>query len=228
MQFGLYLLSIGIVLFSQMLITNQYKKYRAIDIESGLTGYDVAKRILESNNLAQVDVVMQEKGVLSDFYDPKSNTVSLSPSVYNDSSVASIAIAAHECGHAIQYATGYKIIGVRNRIMPLAIASSNLSIFLIIAGLILSSSLVGQMLVTIGLVMFGIVAVFQLVTLPIEFNASSRALALLQTYPDITEDELDGSKSMLKAAAFTYVASLLSTIIQILRIIVIRGNNKNN
>ena len=165
---------------------------------------------------------MSQNGILSDHFDPKKNTVNLSPKVYNDPSIASLAIAAHEVGHAIQYAENYSMISLRNSILPFAIVSGNLGWIAAIIGL--ASGL--ESLFYIGVIMLLVIATFQLITLPIEFDASKRALVQLETGNYISFDEKADVKSMLSAAAFTYVAALLSTIFQILRLFLIANNRR--
>lgn len=228
MQFILYIIGVAVVMIAQIKVQSAYRKYREISTMNGISGADAARRILDDNQLYDVEVVKQNNGNLSDFYDPKSNTVSLSPNVYDETSIASVAVAAHECGHAIQHAVGYKMIDIRNRILPMAVVSSQFSMIVIIVGLIFIRSSVGNLILTIGLLMFCVVALFQVVTLPVEFDASSRALKILSSNGMLVGDEVDDAKSMLNAAAFTYVAALFNTLIQILRIVILRNNSRRN
>lgn len=222
LEWGLYFAGIAIVLFAQFKIQGTYKKYKKVPAESTATGAEVARRILESNGITDVTVVQTEGGTLSDHFDPKKKIVALSPDIYNDNSIASIAVAAHEVGHAIQHHVGYKMIDVRNAILPFAITAGNISWVVIILGF--AFGYFPLMFVGIGL--FSVVALFQLVTLPVEFDASKRALKILQDGNYLYEDEVVGAKAMLRAAAFTYVAGLINTILQILRLVLISNRRR--
>lgn len=222
MDIILYILAIALVFWAQYKVKGAYSHYSTVKNDSSLTGKDVARRILDSNGLSGVEVLMSPKGILSDHFDPKKNTVNLSPKVYNDPSIASIAIAAHEVGHAIQYSESYSMISVRNTILPFAIVSGNLGWVAAIIGLTAGI----ESIFYIGIIMLLIIAGFQLITLPIEFDASKRALAQLENGNFISIDERADVKSMLSAAAMTYVAALVSTIFQILRFLLIANNRR--
>ena len=222
MDIILYVLAIALVFWAQYKVKGAYSHYSTVRNDSSLTGREVARRILDSHGLNDVEVLVSQNGILSDHFDPKKNTVNLSPKVYNDPSIASLAIAAHEVGHAIQYAENYSMISLRNSILPFAIVSGNLGWIAAIIGL--ASGL--ESLFYIGVIMLLIIATFQLITLPIEFDASKRALVQLETGNYISFDEKADVKSMLSAAAFTYVAALLSTIFQILRLFLIANNRR--
>ena len=222
MDIILYVLAIALVFWAQYKVKGAYSHYSTVRNDSSLTGREVARRILDSHGLNDVEVLVSQNGILSDHFDPKKNTVNLSPKVYNDPSIASLAIAAHEVGHAIQYAENYSMISLRNSILPFAIVSGNLGWIAAIIGL--ASGL--ESLFYIGVIMLLVIATFQLITLPIEFNASKRALVQLETGNYISFDEKADVKSMLSAAAFTYVAALLSTIFQILRLFLIANNRR--
>ena len=222
MDIILYVLAIALVFWAQYKVKGAYSHYSTVRNDSSLTGREVARRILDSHGLNDVEVLMSQNGILSDHFDPKKNTVNLSPKVYNDPSIASLAIAAHEVGHAIQYAENYSMISLRNSILPFAIVSGNLGWIAAIIGL--ASGL--ESLFYIGVIMLLVIATFQLITLPIEFDASKRALVQLETGNYISFDEKADVKSMLSAAAFTYVAALLSTIFQILRLFLIANNRR--
>ncbi len=222
MDIILYVLAIALVFWAQYKVKGAYSHYSTVRNDSSLTGREVARRILDSHGLNDVEVLVSQNGILSDHFDPKKNTVYLSPKVYNDPSIASLAIAAHEVGHAIQYAENYSMISLRNSILPFAIVSGNLGWIAAIIGL--ASGL--ESLFYIGVIMLLVIATFQLITLPIEFDASKRALVQLETGNYISFDEKADVKSMLSAAAFTYVAALLSTIFQILRLFLIANNRR--
>ena len=180
-----------------------FSRYSRTKAECGMTGREVARAILNANGLTDVQVV-SIGGSLTDHYDPRTKIVSLSEDVYNSSSMAAIGVAAHECGHAIQHAKGYAPLKLRNKMIPVTNFGAKLAIPLIIAGIFLALS-----------------ALFQLVTLPVEFNASSRALAILDNSGNFSQKELRASKRVLSAAALTYVAALAVTLAQILRLLII-------
>lgn len=223
-QMILYLAAVILVIWAQTKVKGVYEHYSRVPSEKHITGAQVARRILDSNGLHHVEVQMSQNGVLSDHFDPRTNVVNLSPKVYNEDSIASVAVAAHEVGHAIQFAENYSFIGIRNKLLPVAIVSGNLGWFVIIIGLISGF----MPIFYIGLAMLGMIALFQLVTLPVEFDASGRALAILRNDGYLSEDEGADAKSMLRAAALTYVAALLATLMQILRLVLMtqRGSRR--
>lgn len=218
----LYLLAIALVLWAQSAVKGKYSHFSQVPTHKRVSGADVARDILRSHGLNDVEVVMTQGTVLSDHFDPKTNSVHLSPKVFNESSVASVAIAAHEVGHAIQYAENYGYIGLRNRLLPLTIISGNFGWMVAFMGLIFSFT----SLIYIGIAMIAIIALFQTVTLPIEFNASSRALTILENGSYLDVDEVADAKSMLRAAAFTYVAALVATLLQILRLVMLSNRRR--
>ena len=224
----IFLLMLIIPIYASIKVNLSYKKYVKIDNEKKLTGFDVARRILDENNLGEIYVV-ETKGTMSDHYDPGRKTVRLSTDVYHGTSISSLAIAAHECGHAIQYKEGYVPIKIRNMLVPFVNFGSSLGYYVIIASLVFSSF---KHLFIVGLIMVSLALIFQLVTLPVEFDASRRANKILLEMGIVSEGEHDGTKAMLKAAAFTYVAGLVSaiasTIFQILRLIYIFGGRDND
>lgn len=222
-QIILLLIAMGLSLWAQARVQNKYAHFSKVPTSNGITGYQVARRILDSKGLQNVDVQVSQRGILSDHFDPRTNTVNLSPNVYNDSTVASVAVAAHEVGHAIQYADRYSFVGIRNMLLPAVIVSSYAGWIVVMIGL-LSSSL--DFLFWIGLLMIGVLALFQLVTLPLEFNASSRALRILEEDNYISMDEVADAKSMLSAAAMTYLAAFLASLLTIVRLLLIRGSRR--
>lgn len=201
-------------------ISSTYKKYSRQFTASGYTGAEVARRILDENGLHHVGI-QQVNGELSDHYDARGNVVRLSCSVYNTASVSAVGVAAHECGHAVQYAAGYFPMKIRNAIIPITNIGSKIAVLLILVGLIFSF----QPLITIGLVGYLLIAVFQLATLPVEFNASARAIKTLQGM-GISAEEEKGVRKVLSAAAMTYVASLISAITQFLRLFLLYGGRR--
>lgn len=208
--------AIIISLIAQMKVQSTFKKYAQVMSARGMTATEVVQKILEGNGIYNVRIE-RVAGDLTDHYDPRSNVIRLSDSVYGNPSVASIGVAAHEAGHAVQYAKGYVPIKLRNMVLPVANIGSKLSLPLIIFGLILSM----QPLVEFGILLFSFVLLFQLVTLPVEFNASRRAVNTLSSGGILQGEELRGAKKVLGAAAMTYVAAALTTAMQLLRLILI-------
>lgn len=214
--------AILISLFAQMKVTSTYKKYSQEMSSGRKTATEITRMILDKNGLQNVGIE-SVSGSLSDHYDPRTNVIRLSDTVRTDVSVASIGVAAHEAGHAIQYAKGYAPIKLRNTILPVVNFASKLSIPLIILGIVLSY----ESLVTIGILAFSTVLLFQVVTLPVEFNASKRALATLSSDGVLNDEELKGAKKVLSAAALTYVAAVLVSLAQLLRLLLINRNRRN-
>ena len=189
----------------------------------GRTAAEVARQILNDHGLTYVRVD-QIAGELTDNYDPRTNVVHLSQGVYNSTSIAAIGVAAHECGHAVQHAEEYGPLRLRSAIIPVTNIGSSLSIPIFFVGLLLNFTL----LMSIGILLFGLVTLFQLITLPVEFNASRRALATIEERGLLTGDETRGARRVLSAAALTYVAALASSLAQLLRLVIIsRGRNRD-
>ena len=220
MDWILYLAALFLVMFSQIKVQGAYARYRQVMTLRGYTGAQVARRILDDHGF---QVEPSPGGALSDHYDPKANVVRLSEDIYANSSIASVAVAAHECGHAIQHAENYGFIALRNSILPFAMVSSQLSWLVLILGLLFSST----GLFYTGILMLSCVAVFQLVTLPVELDASKRAMALVYEEGFVVQEEQKDVKAMLSAAAFTYIASLISSVLQILRLLLIFNRNRD-
>ncbi|MCI7739754.1 MAG: zinc metallopeptidase [Lachnospiraceae bacterium] len=192
--------------------------YRRMESASGMTGAEAAQRILR--NAGVYDVRIEPiSGELTDHYDPRTKVVRLSEPIYNKTSLAAVGVAAHECGHAIQHATNYAPLSIRSAIVPIANFGSTLSWPLFLAGLVLSI----RPLLTAGILLFTAAVLFQLVTLPVEINASSRALKLLNADGILAPQEVRGAKKVLTAAALTYVAALASSILQLLRLLILAG-----
>lgn len=197
--------------YASLKVKSAYKKYSKIKSRSGMTGAEIAREILVRNGLSNV-AVMETRGFLSDHYDPGKKVVRLSSDVYHSSSISALGVAAHETGHAIQHAKSYSPLVLRNMMVPVASFGSNFAWIVIIAGFIFGA--LG--LVKAGIVLFSIVVVFQLITLPVEFNASSRAKAMLSSYGIVSSQELAGIKKVLSAAAMTYVAAAASAVMTLL------------
>lgn len=204
-------------------VQSTFQKYSRVRSMSGMTGAEAAKRLLHSQGIYDV-TVQAVRGNLTDHYDPRTKTVNLSEAVYNQTSVAAIGVAAHECGHAIQHQKKYKPLMLRSTLVPAANLGSTLAWPVFLVGLIASF----PALTTAGILLFGLAVLFQLVTLPVELNASSRAVKLLESTGILGREENSGVKKVLTAAAFTYVASLAASILQLLRLILLAGGRRNN
>ena len=210
-----------ITLIAEIGVKGSYSKYKKIDASKKMTGQEVARKILDANGLDNVQV-KEVGGTLSDHYNPSDKTVNLSTDIYKDSSIASIAVAAHECGHAIQDKVGYKFLRLRHSIIPTVNICSNLGYFVVMIGLLFGSF----NLAMAGFILLCTILVFQLVTLPVEFNASKRAKKELIKLNIADKKDASGVKSMLLAAAMTYVASVANTLLQMLRMLLIILSNR--
>lgn len=215
----------GIILaaWAQNRVNSTFNKFSRISARSGVTAAQAARNILNQKGLDEVAVEMIP-GKLSDHYDPRDKTLRLSQQVYHSNSLAAIGVAAHEAGHAFQHDEGYTPLAIRSGLVPVAQFGSSASWILLIAGMLLSA----PFLVQVGVYAFTGVVLFQLVTLPVEFNASSRALALLETGGYLNREELPLTKKVLDAAALTYVAAALMALLQLVRLIIISGMGRND
>lgn len=200
-------------------VKSTFKKYSRYRTKSGLTGAETARKILDSAGVYDV-TVEPIKGSLTDHYDPRSKVLRLSDDVYASDSIAAVAVAAHECGHAIQHDEGYEPMKIRSMIVPVANFGSKFGIYIIIAGVVISFL---EPLITLGIVLFSFGMIFQIVTLPVEFDASNRALERLKESEMLVGDENKGAAKVLKAAALTYVASAAASILSLLRLILLFG-----
>lgn len=218
----LVLIGVAIMAMAQMKVSSAYNKYSRIQNRRHLTGFDVAREILNQYGLSYVQI-FEVQGRLSDHYNPGDQTLHLSHDIYYGTSIASLAVAAHECGHALQHQEGYKPLTFRNAIIPICNISQSIGWVAIILGLIIGRTSIAW----IGVLLMSLMLLFQIVTLPVEFDASSRALSILNDrYLD--QSEYKGAKSMLTAAALTYIAGMLSTLLSLLRIVlVVLGNDRN-
>lgn len=217
MGFLIYFIVLLIIpLWAQMKVRSAYKTYSQVPSSSGMTGAEVARKILDANGL--YDVTIEEvHGTLTDHYDPRTKTVRLSSDIYHGYSVAGTAVAAHEVGHAIQDAEGYAFLRFRHALVPVANLGSNLSFFIILAGIIFQSA----NLLLLGIIFMAAAVLFQIVTLPVEFNASSRAMEQVVSLGIIRNDEERNTRKVLDAAALTYVAAAIVAVIELLRFILI-------
>jgi Zn-dependent membrane protease YugP len=209
-------------------VNSTYRKYEKVYNSRGITGAQAARMVLDSNGLTNVRIE-HIAGQLTDHYDPKANVIRLSDSVYLSNSTAAVGVACHEAGHAIQYAENYAPIKIRAMIVPITNIGSRLAMPLIILGIVLSAlSLAFYNLIYVGIACFGLSALFQLITLPTEFNASRRAIDAIESNGVLLGNEIDGAKKVLTAAALTYVAALAVSLTQLLRLLLIFGGRRKN
>lgn len=217
-------------LIAQGMVKSTFKRYSAVFSARGLTGWQVAQIILHSAGIYDVQI-QPIAGNLTDNYNPTNKTLNLSESVYNSTSIAAYGVAAHECGHAIQHATGYGPLSLRNAIIPMTNIGSKLSMPLILIGLAISyftyeqgivgGSSVGFIICYIGIILYSLAVIFQVITVPVEFNASNRALAILSQQGLLEQGEISGARKVLSAAAMTYVAAMAQSLASLLRLILI-------
>jgi len=216
-SFAIIIPGILLALIAQMLVRNAYNKYAKVIARSNITGAQVARTILDQNSVKDISVETTH-GVLTDHFNIREKTIRLSDKVYNGNSISALGIAAHEAGHALQHAQGYGFLKVRDAILPVANIGSNLAFPLVIAGIIFESM---PFLADIGLLLFAFVLLFQLITLPVELNASRRAMDALKCEGILSREEAKGARKVLTAAAFTYVAALLITLLNFIRLFVL-------
>ena len=221
----LVLIGVVITLWAQWRVNSAFSKYSRVRSRTGMTGAEAAQRLLQSQGIYDVRV-QRVGGSLTDHYDPRTKTVNLSDDVFNVSSVAAIGVAAHECGHAIQDNVGYVPLRIRGNLVPVANIGSRLSWPLILIGLLISG--LGSPLVEIGIIMFSLAVLFQLVTLPVELDASARAVRLLDAEGILAGDEVSGTRKVLHAAALTYVAAAATSILQLLRLVILFGGRRRD
>ena len=217
----LIIISALISLFAQFLVNSRFSKYSRVRSRSGMTGAQAAERILQSQGIYDV-AIQRVSGKLTDHYDPRNKTLNLSDAVYASTSVAAVGVAAHECGHAIQHARGYAPLSFRSALVPVANIGSQLSWLFIILGIFFGGS---HTLIMIGILMFSAAVLFQLVTLPVEFNASGRALKLLSETGILQKDEVSDTRKVFSVAALTYVAAAATAVLQLLRLLRLFGGN---
>ncbi|TGY98315.1 zinc metallopeptidase [Petralouisia muris] len=210
-----------ICLIASAKVKSTFKKFNKVRSMSGMTGAQAAERILHAAGIYDV-TVQHISGNLTDHYDPRNKTLSLSDSVYGSASVAAVGVAAHECGHAIQHQQSYAPLTIRSAIVPAANFGSFISWPLIVIGFFITSS-TGSLLINIGILCFSLTVLFQIVTLPVEFNASNRAVRILGETGILGEEELRGTRKVLGAAALTYVAGAASAILQLVRLLILSG-----
>lgn len=217
---------IPVLLFSfycQIKVKRAFRRYSSVHAMCGMTGAQAAARLLQLNGITDVQI-RQIGGTLTDYYDPKNKEICLSGDVYNATSVAAIGVACHEAGHACQHAQGYAPLKIRNAAIPATRIGSSLGIPLVLLGMVFT----WRPLIMVGIVLYALVALFQLLTLPVEFNASRRALQTIESNQFLTEQEYRGAKKVLTAAALTYVAALASALATLLRLLLLaeRSNDR--
>lgn len=221
-SYVLIIAALFITLAAQIKVKNAYNKYSRVPNQRGITGAEACRRLLDANGLRDIRIE-RVSGTMSDHYDPKSKVIRLSTGVADQASIAAIGIAAHETGHAIQHNREYTPLKIRNVIYPVCGFGSRMAWPLFFVGILLGNSMVGVGLMNIGIFLYALAVVFYLVTLPVEFNASHRAVEQLSTCRIVNEGEISGVKSVLNSAAMTYVASALVAILQLVRMLAIRG-----
>lgn len=219
-----FLVLIGAVLsmIASAKVNSTFNRYSKMRSASGMTGAEAAQRILQQNGIYDV-AVEHVRGNLTDHYDPKNKVLRLSDATYGSSSVAAVGVAAHECGHALQHNVGYLPLRIRSAIVPAANIGSRLGIPIILLGVLLGSN---YFLIELGIWVFSLAVLFQIVTLPVEFNASNRAMVMMERYGILGGDELRSTRKVLSAAAMTYVAAAASSILQLLRLIILFGGGR--
>ncbi len=214
--------SILLAMYAQTKVKSTFSKYLRVNSKKGYAGHQVARYILDNNGLSDVPIELS-RGQLSDHYDPRNKVVRLSNDVYHGSSLASISVAAHETGHAIQHSIGYIPLNFRSALFPIASFGSSAAWFFVIIGIVVSI----PTLINLGILLFTAAVLFQVITLPVEFNASSRAIRLLDEGGFIVGDEYKHSKKVLNAAALTYVAAIATAVSQLIRLLLIRDRSRD-
>ena len=222
----LVLIGVLICVAASARVNRTFDRFSRVRSYSGMTGKEAAERILRSSGIYDVQVI-HIPGNLTDHYNPGKKTLGLSDTVYNSASVAAIGVAAHECGHAVQHATGYAPLKIRGALVPAANFGSMAAWPLILIGLLMNGD-TAILFINLGILVFSAAVLFQIVTLPVEFNASRRAVRVLESSGMLYPDEMDSVKKVLSAAALTYVASAASMILQLLRLIIIGGRKRND
>ncbi len=222
----LVLIGVALCLLASSRVNSVFRRYSSVRSRSGMTGREAAEKILRANGIYDV-TVRHIPGNLTDHYDPRNKTLGLSDATYGSASVAAIGVAAHECGHAVQHATGYAPLKFRGALVPVANFGSAIAWPLILIGLVINSNS-ALLFIDLGILLFSAAVLFQIVTLPVEFNASNRAVNALEKSGMLYPEEIRQTKAVLGAAALTYVASAASAILQLLRLIIIGGRRRND
>lgn len=213
-------LFLGISMLVSMVLKSKFKKYSTVPLRNGLTGREIAEKMLKENGIYDVKVTSVD-GFLSDHYNPANKTVNLSPDVYNGTSVSAAAVSAHECGHAVQHATAYQWLTMRSKLVPAVQISSNLVNWVLLVGVIMAASGGNTTVLLVGIILMALTVIFSLITLPVEFDASKRALAWLNHTNVTTSDEYPKAKDALKWAAMTYVVAALAAVVTLIQYIML-------
>ncbi|MEP7373648.1 MAG: zinc metallopeptidase [Chitinophagaceae bacterium] len=213
-------LFLGISMLVSLVLKNKFTKYGKVPLRSGLTGREIAQKMLRENGIYDVQVI-SVNGFLSDHYNPANKTVNLSPDVYNGTSVSAAAVAAHECGHAVQHATAYQWLTMRSKLVPVVQISSGLVNWILLVGVIMAASGGNTTVLLIGIILMALTVVFSLITLPVEFDASNRALAWLNHSTVTNSEEYPKAKDALKWAAMTYVVAALAAVVTLFQYIML-------
>ncbi len=213
-------LFLGISMLVSMVLKNKFTKYSKVPLRNGMSGKEIAEKMLRENGIYDVKVV-SVNGFLSDHYNPVNKTVNLSPDVYNGTSVAAAAVSAHECGHAVQHATAYQWLTMRSKMVPAVQISSSLVNWILLVGVIMAASGGNTTVLLVGIILMAVTVLFSLITLPVEFDASKRALAWLNNTNATTRDEYPQAKDALKWAAMTYVVAALAAVVTLVQYILL-------
>lgn len=222
----LVLIGAGLSLLASAHVKSTFASFSRVRSCTGMTGAQAAARLLSSQGIHDVRIE-QVAGELTDHYDPRSRVLRLSTSVYGSTSIAAIGVAAHECGHALQHDCGYAPLTIRGMLVPVANFGATISWPLVLLGLILFNGQTGELLIQIGILLFCAVVLFQIVTLPVEFNASRRALTLLESSGILSREEMPGTRKVLSAAAMTYVAGVAASLLQLLRLVMLANRRRD-
>ena len=229
-MFGVFFISLifaGIGMLVQWRLKSKFKEYSEIGLRNGLSGKEVAEKMLRDNNIFDVRI-MSVEGQLTDHYNPTDKTVNLSPDVYHGRSVSAAAVAAHECGHAVQHAVAYSMLGFRSAMVPVLNIANNFMPIALSVGMMILYSTGNRLVLMVGVVMFALATLFSFVTLPVEFDASNRALAWMESKNVVTQQEHDGAKDALWWAAMTYVAAAMGMLAQLLYYLSLLSGRRND
>jgi len=229
-MFGVFFISLifaGIGMLVQWRLKSKFKEYSEIGLRNGLSGKEIAEKMLRDNNIFDVRI-MSVEGQLTDHYNPTDKTVNLSPDVYQGRSVSAAAVAAHECGHAVQHAVAYSMLGFRSAMVPVLNVANNFMPIALSVGMMILYSTGNRLVLMVGVVMFALATLFSFVTLPVEFDASNRALAWMESKNVVTQQEHDGAKDALWWAAMTYVAAAMGMLAQLLYYMSLLSGRRND
>jgi uncharacterized protein len=229
-MFGVFFISLifaGIGMLVQWRLKSKFKEYSEIGLRNGLSGKEIAEKMLRDNNIFDVRI-MSVEGQLTDHYNPTDKTVNLSPDVYQGRSVSAAAVAAHECGHAVQHAVAYSMLGFRSAMVPVLNIANNFMPIALSVGMMILYSTGNRLVLMVGVVMFALATLFSFVTLPVEFDASNRALAWMESKNIVTQQEHDGAKDALWWAAMTYVAAAMGMLAQLLYYMSLLSGRRND